>query len=67
MCICNYKSWSRTVTILFVTHNIAQAGRVADYTAFMYLSELIEFGPTEKLFTTLDDIWTEEYLSGKFG
>jgi phosphate transport system ATP-binding protein len=57
----------KTVTILLVTHNIAQAGRVADYTAFMYLGELVEFGTTEKLFTTPEDKRTEEYLSGKFG
>ena len=57
----------KTVTILLVTHNIAQAGRVADFTAFMYLGELVEFGTTEKLFTTPEDKRTEEYLSGKFG
>ena len=57
----------KTVTILLVTHNIAQAGRVADYTAFMYLGELVEFGTTDKLFTTPEDKRTEEYLSGKFG
>ena len=57
----------KTVTIMLVTHNIAQAGRVADYTAFMYLGELVEFGKTNKLFTTPEDKRTEEYLSGKFG
>lgn len=55
------------VTIVIVTHNIGQAGRVADYTTFLYLGELIEFGPTEKLFTAPKDRRTEEYLSGKFG
>ncbi len=55
------------VTIVHVTHNIAQAARVADYTAFMYLGELIEFGPTDKLFTTPKDKRTEAYLTGKFG
>jgi len=55
------------VTIVHVTHNIAQAARVADYTAFMYLGELIEFGPTNKLFTTPKDKRTEAYLTGKFG
>jgi phosphate transport system ATP-binding protein len=55
------------VTILLVTHNIAQAARVSDFTAFMYLGELVEFGTTEKLFTVPDDTRTEEYLSGKFG
>jgi phosphate transport system ATP-binding protein len=56
-----------SVTILLVTHNIAQAARVSDFTAFMYLGELVEFGTTEKLFTVPDDTRTEEYLSGKFG
>jgi len=55
------------VTILLVTHNMAQAARVSDFTAFMYLGDLIEFGPTEKLFTVPEDKRTEEYLSGKFG
>lgn len=57
----------KNVTIVLVTHNIAQAGRVADYTAFLYLGELIEYGPTEKLFTVPQDKRTEEYLKGKFG
>jgi phosphate transport system ATP-binding protein len=57
----------KEVTTILVTHNIAQAGRVADYTAFMYLGELVEFGTTEKLFTVPSDKRTEEYLSGKFG
>jgi len=57
----------KNVTIVIVTHNIGQAGRVADYTAFLYLGELIEFGPTERLFTAPKDKRTEEYLSGKFG
>ncbi len=55
------------VTIVIVTHNIAQAGRISDYTAFMYLGELIEYGPTEALFTAPRDSRTEEYLTGKFG
>jgi phosphate transport system ATP-binding protein len=57
----------KRVTILLVTHNIGQAARVSDYTAFIYLGELIEFGPTAKLFTAPDDRRTEEYVSGKFG
>ncbi|NPV00132.1 MAG: phosphate ABC transporter ATP-binding protein [Brevinematales bacterium] len=57
----------KEVTTILVTHNIAQAGRVADFTAFMYLGELVEFGTTEKLFTVPEDKRTEEYLSGKFG
>lgn len=56
-----------SVSIVIVTHNIGQAGRVADYTAFLYLGELVEFGPTERLFTAPKDKRTEEYLSGKFG
>jgi phosphate transport system ATP-binding protein len=62
--ICELKS---NVTILLVTHNIAQAARVSDFTAFLYLGDLVEFGTTEKLFTVPDDKRTEEYLSGKFG
>lgn len=56
-----------TVTIIMVTHNIGQASRVSDYTAFLYLGELVEYGTTEKLFTVPDDKRTEEYLSRKFG
>ncbi|MBP7866453.1 MAG: phosphate ABC transporter ATP-binding protein [Acidobacteria bacterium] len=57
----------KTVTICLVTHNIAQASRVSDYTAFMYLGDLVEFGSTETLFTVPKDKRTEEYLMGKFG
>jgi phosphate transport system ATP-binding protein len=56
-----------TVTILQVTHNIAQAARVSDFTAFLYLGELVEFGPTAKMFTGPKDKRTEEYLTGRFG
>lgn len=56
-----------TVSIIMVTHNIGQASRVSDYTAFLYLGELVEYGTTEKLFTVPDDKRTEEYLSRKFG
>jgi phosphate transport system ATP-binding protein len=55
------------VTIIQVTHNIPQAARISDFTAFIYLGELVEFGPTEKLFTVPKDKRTEEYLTGKFG
>lgn len=55
------------VTILIVTHNIAQAGRISDYTAFMYLGELIEFGETKKVFTVPQNKKTEAYLNGVFG
>jgi len=56
-----------TVSIILVTHNIGQAARVSDFTAFLYLGELVEYGTTEKLFTVPSDRRTEEYLSGKFG
>jgi phosphate transport system ATP-binding protein len=55
------------VTIVQVTHNIPQAARISDYTAFIHLGELVEFGPTRTLFTVPRDTRTEEYLSGKFG
>ncbi|QJA05878.1 phosphate ABC transporter ATP-binding protein [Thermosulfurimonas marina] len=57
----------RSVTIVIVTHNIAQAGRVSDYTAFFYLGELVEFGPTSQVFTVPRDPRTEDFLKGKFG
>jgi phosphate transport system ATP-binding protein len=55
------------VTIVIVTHNMQQAARVADTTVFMLDGELVEVGPTEKLFTTPDDDRTEQYVTGKFG
>ena len=54
-------------TIIIVTHNMQQAARVSDFTAILYLGELIEFGATGKLFTVPNDKRTEEYLTGKFG
>jgi phosphate transport system ATP-binding protein len=54
-------------TIIIVTHNLQQAARIADNTAFLYLGELIESGETGKIFTVPEDKRTEEYLSGKFG
>lgn len=54
-------------TIVIVTHNMQQAARVSDYTAFMYLGRLIEFGSTEKLFTTPEKQETEDYITGRFG
>ena len=56
-----------TVTIILVTHNTGQAARVSDFTAFLYLGELIEFGPSGRIFTAPRDKKTEEYLTGKFG
>jgi phosphate transport system ATP-binding protein len=55
------------VTIIIVTHNISQASRIADYVAFIYLGELVEYGKAEKIFTSPENKITEEYLSGKFG
>ena len=54
-------------TIVIVTHNLQQAARVSDHTAFMYLGELIEFNATEKIFTVPKDKRTEDYITGKFG
>jgi phosphate transport system ATP-binding protein len=54
-------------TIVIVTHNMQQAARVSDYTAFFYLGELIEFGETSKLFTTPEKRQTEDYITGRFG
>lgn len=56
-----------SVTIMIVTHNIAQAGRISDYTAFLYLGELVEYERTNKIFTVPKDPRTEEYVTGKFG
>lgn len=57
----------KEVTILIVTHNMQQAARVSDYTAFMYLGEIVEFGKTEKIFTNPSEKLTEEYITGRFG
>jgi phosphate transport system ATP-binding protein len=57
----------RDYTIIIVTHNMQQAARVADRTAFFWLGELVEIGPTDKMFTTPDNQRTEDYVSGKFG
>jgi phosphate transport system ATP-binding protein len=54
-------------TIVIVTHNLGQAARVSDYTGFMYLGELIEFGPTEELFTRPATRKTSDYITGRFG
>ncbi len=54
-------------TIAIVTHNMQQAARVSDYTAFMYLGEMMEMGDTDKMFTNPDRKETEEYITGKFG
>ena len=54
-------------TIVIVTHNMQQAGRVSDHTAFFYLGRLIEFGPTTKIFTNPSEKRTEDYITGRFG
>jgi phosphate transport system ATP-binding protein len=55
------------LTVIIVTHNMQQAARVSDYTAFMYLGELIEYGPTSQIFKNPKQELTERYISGKFG
>jgi phosphate transport system ATP-binding protein len=57
----------KDLTIIIVTHNMQQAARVSDYTAFMYLGELIEHGPTKQIFENPKKELTEHYISGKFG
>jgi phosphate transport system ATP-binding protein len=54
-------------TIVTVTHNMQQAGRISDYTAFFYLGKLIEFGPTTAIFTNPTERQTEDYITGRFG
>jgi phosphate transport system ATP-binding protein len=54
-------------TIVIVTHNMQQAARVSEYTAFMYLGELIEFDATSKMFTAPHDQRTQDYITGRFG
>jgi phosphate transport system ATP-binding protein len=54
-------------TIVIVTHNMQQAARVSDYTAFLYLGELIEYGDTDRLFTNPREERTEQYITGRFG
>ncbi|TCO10831.1 phosphate transport system ATP-binding protein [Natronoflexus pectinivorans] len=54
-------------SIVIVTHNLAQAARISDYSAFMYLGDLVEYGKTKKMFQNPEDKRTEEYLTGKFG
>jgi phosphate transport system ATP-binding protein len=57
----------KDLTIITVTHNMQQAARVSDYTAFMYLGELVEYGPTKQIFENPQNELTERYISGKFG
>jgi phosphate transport system ATP-binding protein len=57
----------KDLAIIIVTHNMQQAARVSDYAAFMYLGELIEYGPTNQIFKNPEKELTERYISGKFG
>ena len=57
----------RDFTIVIVTHNMQQAARVSDFTAYMYLGELIEFGATESIFVNPKRRETEDYITGRFG
>jgi phosphate transport system ATP-binding protein len=57
----------RDYTIVIVTHNMQQAARISDYTAFLYMGELIEYGPTDVIFTNPHEERTEAYVTGRFG
>jgi phosphate transport system ATP-binding protein len=57
----------RDYTIMIVTHNMQQAARVSDFTAFMYLGDLVEHGPTETIFSNPTRQQTEDYITGRFG
>ncbi len=57
----------RDLTIVIVTHNLQQAARVSDVTAFFYLGQLIETGPTDRMFTSPQNERTEAYITGRFG
>jgi phosphate transport system ATP-binding protein len=54
-------------TVVIVTHNMQQAARCSDYTAYMYLGDLVEFGPTREVFTKPKKKDTEDYITGRFG
>jgi len=60
-------SFRDKLTVIIVTHNMQQAARVSDYTAFMYMGELIEFNKTEELFVKPKEKLTEDYITGRFG
>ena len=57
----------RQYTVIIVTHNMQQAARVSDNTAFLYLGKLVEYGPTEDLFERPKEKLTESYITGRFG
>ena len=54
-------------TIVIVTHNMQQAARVSDNTAFFYMGRMVEFGDTRKIFTNPDKVETQNYITGRFG
>jgi len=58
---------AKDYTVVIVTHNMQQAARVADFTAFLYLGELVEYGPTKALFENPENELTEKYITGQFG
>jgi phosphate transport system ATP-binding protein len=60
-----YQKWA--IQIAVVTHNLQQAARLSDYTAFMFLGELMEFGHTDQVFTAPKNEHTQNYISGRFG
>ena len=60
-------SLKKELTIVIVTHNMQQAARVSDRTAFMYLGQLVEYGRTKQLFTNPSKKQTEDYITGRFG
>ena len=55
------------LTVVIVTHNMQQAARVSEYTVFMLMGELVEFGETQQMFTRPSDKRTEDYITGRFG
>ena len=61
------EEWKQSVTVIIVTHNMQQAGRIADWTMFLLNGEVVEAGPTERIFTTPADQRTEDYVTGRFG
>jgi phosphate transport system ATP-binding protein len=54
-------------TVIIVTHNMQQAARISDYTAFLYLGEMVEFGPTGRIFANPHDARTDRYITGRMG
>jgi phosphate transport system ATP-binding protein len=57
----------RELTIIIVTHNLQQAARASEFTGFFFMGELVEFGPTEQLFTSPREERTDAYITGRFG